>query len=215
MTQALQWPVARLRVMGSGLWILAGALAVFGSFLPLTQEDRIRVTPSETTELNLTLWGLTGSDGSNGADMFPQVGVAVVVSVVVLVISGLLGLFSRRLHPATGPVLAARLIGTGGTGLLIGSVVQPLLVFRIFDSQSILSGYGVTVSPGIGTWLLILGCVLSVAAIVLMLVPKIAKRGEEPETPPMGIPVVRVLEPEYDEPADQPAEAEQPTDPKG
>ncbi|SMD09899.1 hypothetical protein [Kibdelosporangium aridum] len=216
MTQPTHWPVARLRLMGSGLWILAGALAVAGSFLPLLEQSVPRATPTTEGRLSVTLWGLTTSTGSgNGDDTFPQLGIGVVVSAVLLAAAAVLGLTSTRLHPASGPVLAARLIGTGGTGLLLGAIVQAFVLFRPFSEEAFLGSFGNPNTTGLGTWLLVVSGLLAIAAIVLMLVPKIAKRGEEPETPPMGIPVVRVLEPEYDEPADEPAPAEQPTDPKG
>ncbi|RSM72799.1 hypothetical protein DMH04_41985 [Kibdelosporangium aridum] len=214
MTQPTHWPVARLRLMGSGLWILAGALAVLGSFLPLV-EHSVRQAPTSTRgeELRVTLWGLTTTSSAN--DPFPQFGIPVVIAAVLLAAAAVLGLTSTRLHPASGPVLAARLIGTAGTGLLIGAIAQPLALFRVFSDESFLGPFFEPDAPGLGTWLLLVSCLLGITAIVLMLVPKIAKRGEEPETPPMGIPVVRVLEPEYDEPADERSEAAQPTDPKG
>jgi hypothetical protein len=59
------------------------------------------------------------------------------------------------------------------------------------------------VQTGLGMWLLIAASVVGLAATVLMLVPKVHER-LEPETPPMGIPVVRVLEPEFDEPEPEP-----------
>ncbi|CAM3500300.1 hypothetical protein KIPE111705_11375 [Kibdelosporangium persicum] len=210
MTYPASWPVARLRQIGSGVWLFAGALAIFGTFMPLLEQSRGPSRPA----LSVTVWGLEGSQASS-ANVFPPVGIAVVVGVVMVVVAALLGLTSTRQHPANAPVLAARLIGTGGTGLLLGSLIQIFLFFRVFDQEEAdptFSEFAPTTSTGLGSWLLLASAVLAVAAVVLMLVPKIAKRGQEPDTPPMGIPVVRVLEPEYDE--QTPAE-QQPTDPKG
>jgi hypothetical protein len=55
------------------------------------------------------------------------------------------------------------------------------------------------VNFGLGIWLLVAASVIGLVGMVLMLVPHVEQR-VEPETPPMGVPIVRVLEPEFDEP---------------
>lgn len=201
MTEPAVWPVARLRQIGSAGWILAAALAVVGSFLPLYEQDfGIR------NGFSVTMWGFTVTDpeDSIGGLSFPSIGVPLVVGVVLLVAAGLFGLTSTRLHPASGPVLASRLLGTGGTGLLVGTALVTLLFTEAFEGAPDNAPTGFSKATGFGSWLLLAAMLVSVTAIVLMLVPRLARRGDEPETPPMGIPVVRVLEPEYEE-----------TDPKG
>lgn len=212
MTAPALWPMARLRQIGSGMWMVAAVLAIFGTFLPLIDFPRSEFRQSGTA---LTLWGVIGNETADGfqATGPPPLGIPVVLAGALLLVGGILGLISTRLHPASAPVLASRLVGTGGAGMLIAAVTFVWILFEnlfrpdvdVFGAAELLP------SAGIGLWALIGGALLSVAAVVLMLVPKIAKRGEEPETPPMGIPVVRVLEPEYDETP----EAEQSTDPKG
>ena len=198
MTEPVVWPVARLRQIGSAGWIGAAALAVVGSFLPLYEQNF-----GIGTTFAVTIWGFESDALSEPGDeqAFPAIGSPLVVAVVLLVAAGLFGLASTRLHPASGPVLAARLLGTGGAGLLAGTV-SIILLFT--DPLNNLREGSTTRVTGFGTWLLMAAVLLAVAAIVLLLVPRLGRRGEEPETPPMGIPVVRVLEPEYEE-----------TDPKG
>nr|WP_157528189.1 hypothetical protein [Kibdelosporangium sp. MJ126-NF4]CEL17504.1 hypothetical protein [Kibdelosporangium sp. MJ126-NF4] len=210
MTPSANRPVARLRQIGAGVWILAAVLASVGSFMPLLEQGRGRSRPT----VALTLWGIGGNDSP--IDVFPPMGIPVVFSAVVLVVAALLGLASTGQSPASGAVLATRLIGTGGAGLLVGSLAQVFLVHVVAkgpfgeDPQFVDAGYGSSI--GVGVWVLMVSGLLAIAAVILMLVPMMAKRSEELATPAMGIPVVRVLEPVYDE---QPAtEAEQrPTDP--
>jgi len=200
-TEPAVWPVARLRQIGSAGWIAAGALAIVGSFLPLFEQNfGIR------NSFSITVWGFASDGiGEPGENLgFPAIGVPLVIGVVLLVAAGLFGLASTRLHPASAPVLAARLLGTGGTGLLAGSVSVILLFTTALEGTPDDAPNGYSKVTGFGSWLLMASVLVAVAAIVLVLVPRLARRGEEPETPAMGIPVVRVLEPEYEE-----------TDPKG
>jgi hypothetical protein len=196
------WPIARLRQIGSAGWIGAAALAVVGSFLPLYEQNfGIR------NAFAVTVWGFeSDAIGEPGDELgFPAIGAPLVIAVALLVAAGLFGLASTRLHPASGPVLAARLLGTGGAGLLAGTVSIILLFTDALGGlPDGASATAATRATGFGTWLLMAAVLLAAAAIVLLLVPRLGRRGEEPETPPMGIPIVRVLEPEYEE-----------TDPKG
>lgn len=194
MTAQATWPVARLRRIGSAGWILAAVLTVAGSFMPLMElTDMVIADKQVDARMGYSLWGTGGDDN----DPFSLIGVPVVLGAVLLAVAGLLGLTSTRQHPASGPVLAARLIGTGGTGLLAGSLAAVLIQLRVFARFDDMGPFRTT--TGFGTWLLLAAGVLAVAAIVLLLVPSLAKRGAEPETPAMGLPVVRVLEPEYDD----------------
>ncbi|ALG12752.1 hypothetical protein [Kibdelosporangium phytohabitans] len=207
MTVPAQWPVARLRQIGSGVWILAAVVTTAGSFMPLLTFNTNFGDGGARPSMSYTLWGAD----NRGFEMFPMFGVPVIVGAVLLLAAGLLGLMSTRLHPASGSVLAARLIGTGGAGVLAGSLTVVFLFLQVFESVD--DDGASRVNNGIGAWMLIAAAIIALIAVVLMLVPKLAKRGEEPETPAMGIPVIRVLEPEYEE---EKADAEQPaTDPKG
>ncbi|GAB3905418.1 hypothetical protein GCM10029964_100640 [Kibdelosporangium lantanae] len=129
-------------------------------------------------------------------DAFPEMGVPVVVGAVVLVVAALLALTSTRLHPASAAVLASRLLGVGATGLAIGATAIIYLAMSVNVDRSDAS---FQVNLGLGIWLLVAASVVGLVGMVLMLVPRVEQR-VEPETPPMGVPVVRVLEPEFDEP---------------
>jgi hypothetical protein len=195
------WPVARLRQIGGGAWIGAAAFATVGSFLPLSEQHF-----GPTSSFTITVWGYVTDDNAELQQNmdFPPMGVPLMIGAFLLVAAGLLALASTRLHPASGAVLASRLIGTGATGLLVGTGMTIFLILRVFDGAPDGSPATYSRAPGFGAWMLAGSMVVGLAAIALMLVPRLGKRGEEPETPPMGIPVVRVLEPEYEE-----------TDPKG
>jgi hypothetical protein len=195
------WPVARLRQIGGGAWIGAAALAAVGSFLPLVEQHF-----GPTSSFTVSIWGYTSDSDQEVQDAigFPPLGAALMIGAVLLLAAGLLGLASTRLHPASGPVLASRLIGTGAIGLVVGTGTTTFLSLQVFDGTPDGAPADYTRVVGFGAWMLVGSMVVGLAAIALMLVPRLGKRGEEPETPPMGIPVVRVLEPEYEE-----------TDPKG
>ncbi|MET0237277.1 MAG: hypothetical protein ABW224_21685 [Kibdelosporangium sp.] len=201
MTDPAVWPVARLRQIGGAAWIGAAALAVIGSFLPLYEQ---RYGPASS--YTMSVWGFEAGGTTAAQDNlgYPPVGVPLMVGAVLLAAAGLLAMASTRLHPASGPVLAARLIGTGAAGLTAGASVLIFIATKTFDGTPAGAPEQYAHPVGFGTWLMLGSILVSLAAIALMLVPRLGKRGGEPETPPMGIPVVRVLEPEYEE-----------TDPKG
>jgi hypothetical protein len=195
------WPVARLRQIGGGAWIGAAALAAVGSFLPLVEQHY-----GPTSSFTISIWGYASDGDGELPDLleFPPMGVALMIGAVLQLAAGLLSLASTRLHPASGAVLASRLIGTGAIGLVVGTATTAFLALRVFvgTPEGAPADYARVV--GFGAWMLLGSMVVGLAAIALMLVPRLGRRGEEPDTPPMGIPVVRVLEPEYEE-----------TDPKG
>lgn len=188
MTPPMRWPINRLRLYGGGVWVLAAGLAVGGTFAPLFE------LRSGRENAVVSAWG---SDDEAGVDYFPDFGVPIIVGVVFIAIAAVLAMTSTRLHPASAPVLGARLLGTGAAGLLIGTTVTLYLVKVLFEDAT--RGRNNSVISGLGMWLLIASAVVGVAGTVLMLIPKTGRPDPDPETPPMGIPIVRVLEPEYDE----------------
>jgi hypothetical protein len=184
-----RWPVARLRQVGSGLWGLAAVLALVGTFAPLIELRSVR------QQLVITTWGSGGNPlGAN----YPAFGVPIVVVAALLLVAAGLGLTSTRLHPASGAVLASRLIGTGSAGGLAAATSTLYLFTTLFQNDSLPDG-SISFHTGLGMWLLIGASVVALGAIALMLIPRVAQYDPDPETPPMGIPVVRVLEPEFDE----------------
>jgi hypothetical protein len=183
------WPVARLRVIGGGAWLAAAALAVTGSLMPFIINERYGN--------NLTTVNTWEVQGESAPGAFPPMGVVLVVCAVMLVIAGGLGLISTRLHPASGLVLTARLLGTAATTAIAASSALLIMIFRVFEGTGSDAPLGYSVKAGLAPWLLIGSSVVGLAGIVLMLVPKISHR-EEPATPPLGIPVVRVLEPDFE-----------------
>lgn len=202
MTEPAVWPVARLRQIGGGAWLGAAALAAVGSFLPLNEQHY-----GPTNSYTVSVWGYASDNAEvdlQDSLEFPPMGVPLMIGVVLLIAAGLLSLASTRLHPASAPVLAARMAGTGATGLVIGTTTVVFMALRVFEGSPDGAPDAYSRVIGFGAWLLIGSMLIAIAAIALMLVPRLGRRGEEPETPPMGIPIVRVLEPEYEE-----------TDPKG
>lgn len=185
------WPVAKLRLYGAIAWLVAAGFGVWGTFAPLYEQNFGR------QEFVFTAWSIEGED-AGPSESQPEFGIPIIVAVVLLIIATGLALASTRAHPASAPVLAARVIGAGGAGALAATTATLLIFFDAFFG-SLPSTAQATAGFGLGMWLLVGSSVVGIAAIVLMLVPRIKQR-VEPETPPMGIPVVRVLEPEYDEP---------------
>jgi hypothetical protein len=183
----MRWPMNRLRLYGGGAWVIAAGSAAGSTFAPLFQ---LR-TGQEVAEV--TAWG-TSVD--TGIDFFPDFGIPIVVGAVLAVISAVLAVTSTRLHPASAPVLASRLLGTGAAGIVIGCTANMYLLKVLFEDAT--PGRNNAVTSGLGMWLMIASSVLGVAGTVLMLIPKPGRFDPDPETPPMGIPVVRVLEPEFD-----------------
>lgn len=191
MSAPVLWPVARLRQFAGGAWIIAAGLAVGGTFAPLIEQH------ARNSSVEITAWGATADSGP--VPDFPDFGIPVVIGAVILVAAALLAMTSTRLHPASGAVLAARLLGTAATGITIGCAVTLYLLTTLFQrGNGDLTG-DQAILTGLGAWLLIAAAVVGVVGSILVLVPKVEQR-LEPETPPMGIPIVRVLEPEFDEP---------------
>src|SRR5690349_17158608 len=113
-----RWPVNRLRLYGGGAWVIAAGLAVGGTFAPMFELRLGRESAG------VTAWGANGDDAGI---LFPDFGVTIVVGAVLVVIAAVLALTSTRLHPASTPVLAARLIGIGATGVVIGTTATLFL----------------------------------------------------------------------------------------
>lgn len=191
MTPPVLWPVARLRQFGGFAWIIAAGFAVGGTFAPLIEAPVLKLT--------VNAWG-TNREAPVAPDTFPQLGIPIVVGAVVLVVAALLALTSTRLHPASAAVLASRLLGVGAAGLTIGATATVYLALSMNVDRSDSS---LQVNFGLGMWLLVAASVVGLVGMVLLLVPRVEQR-VEPETPPMGVPIVRVLEPEFDEPEPEP-----------
>jgi multisubunit Na+/H+ antiporter MnhB subunit len=187
LTPPVLWPVARLRQFGGLAWIIAAGLAVGGTFAPLIEAPVLSMT--------VNAWG-PDKGASAASDVFPQLGIPIVVGAVVLVVAALLALTSTRLHPASAAVLASRLLGVGATGLTAGATATVYLAMSVNVDRN---ETGLQVTLGLGMWLLVAASVVGLVGMVLTLVPRVEQR-VEPETPPMGVPVVRVLDPEFDEP---------------
>ncbi len=188
MEPVARWPVNRPRLYGGGAWVIAAGLAIGGTFAPLFELRFGR----ESAEV--TAWGANGDDAGI---LFPDFGVTIVVGAVLVVIAAVLALTSARLHPASAPVLAARLIGIGATGVVIGTTAT-LFLLKVLFEDTMEQNQDAVVGSGLGMWLLIASAVVGITGTVLMIVPKRGSYDPDPETPPMGIPIVRVLEPEFD-----------------
>ncbi len=158
-------------------WLVSAVLAVVGSFVPY-----MALLVGGGQSMVLSPWQTTLPFRAEPESQFSWA--ALLAGAVMLAAAAVLTLRQTRLP-------AARLIGTGGAGLVLGMTIVLMtgvaryLVVPVADLRI-----------EAGTWLLILASLLPFAGIALTRAPRTQ---DDIPTPPMGIPVVRVLEPEYEE----------------
>jgi hypothetical protein len=180
--------------------LLAAGLTVAGSFLPLFVSTIRLGYPLSVLKVTVTGWGVQAS--ANGLpDRAPDVAVAVNGVPLVLAAALLLVAIVRR-----GAALA-------GAGFLAGTVltiwVQESTWPEIFRPTGIITtipNMAVDLAVGSGLHVLVAAVLVAGLAAVLAVRPVGASEREEPErvepeTPPMGVPVVVRLP---DEPPAQP-----------
>ncbi|MEV4316512.1 hypothetical protein [Actinocrispum sp. NPDC049592] len=158
-------------------WLLPAVLAVAGAFVPYLE---LRVGNQQATLHSARQTTLLPGDVPQSHFYW----VVLLAGAVLLAVAGALTLRGTALG-------TARLIGTGGAGLVLGTAVVLLIDVTRFvvlaDSAAHIEA---------GTWLLAVAALLPVAGIALTRPPRTP---DDVPTPPMGIPVVRVLEPDYEE----------------
>jgi hypothetical protein len=187
------------RLFGAVLLLVAGVAAAFGTFLPLFRQGHagdggfMAVVSSWRTEYLNVPQGL-----DLDAYQSPRFGVPIVVSAVLLVVAAALVFLPESQR------LAARYLGVGATGLLVGSVAATgSFVASVLGSvPSAERDAGVYAwGVGEGTWVLVAAVLGAVVGVVLIhsrrvvpvdgtVVYRVDDGGEEDmDTPPFGIPV--------------------------
>jgi hypothetical protein len=180
------------------LLLVAGVVAVVGTFLPLYWEGsyngdgrRQAVMSSWKLEFAYTTPEVDGEPWQS-----PQFGVPIVLAAVLLAVAAALVLLPESQR------LAARYLGVAATGLLIGSVAATgSFVASAVGYEHFAGGLGE------GTWMLAAAAVVAVAGVVLIHSRRAEPRPEGPavyrvdddadedvDTPPFGIPVVEIAQ---------------------
>ncbi|RKT56609.1 hypothetical protein [Saccharothrix australiensis] len=189
------------RTAGVLLAVVAAALAVVGTFLPLSWIG----ASAEPARFGLTTtgWTIVAEPAEVAAAVRPaQLGVPIVIAALLLVIAAALVVLPEHQRSA------ARYTAVGATGLLAGAVWTTFMVIwasarPVGEARSFID-----YRYGEGLWLLVVSVVAAVVATVLMHSRRSAPRtagavvhrvGEgDDDTPPFGI-AVAVL-PEETEP---------------
>jgi hypothetical protein len=202
-------------VIGAVLCVAAAVLTAIGAF-----QDLVVIEGSggpQDAIVFITLWeprveidGVTQPDATFGVQSIPQNGVPVMFVVALLFAAALLGTLTQA-RPSTRwfgltTVVAASFL----TAAVVMLVPQVLWWQEIFQpTPNVPEGVEVEeIATGVGPalWTLMAGAALAIAAaVVAWRRPRVEvarEEREEPDTPPMGVPVVVRRLP--DEPQDQP-----------
>lgn len=210
------------RLLGAVLLVVAGVMAVVGTFLPLYQEGDDQQGDDArrglAVSVTVTSWKYVFSNLPEGMEFSdvqsPQYGVPIVVAAVLLAVAAALAFLPETQR------LAARYFAVGATGLLAGSVwsAGAVVASMVGNSEMRADSGGYTVSAGEGVVLLGASVVVAVVGVVLLHARRAEPRPEGPavyrvdgveddddmDTPPFGIPVAEVEvaqlpDPRYDD----------------
>jgi hypothetical protein len=175
-------PVGLLSLTSALLLLVAGGLAIGGSFGTLDQE--FERAGDETLTWTYTSWRLTQGGTVSNALYFhaPHFGVPLVVAGVLTIASGLLLVTGRgRLGQLAGPAALA------SAGLLAGTVwALGMVVSADLDAETSSANFELTWRSGIGFWLVLAAGVAGAAGGVTALLR--GSRPVEPPTPRYGFP---------------------------
>ncbi|HEX3790964.1 MAG TPA: hypothetical protein VHW44_24080 [Pseudonocardiaceae bacterium] len=207
-------PLSRTRLFAAIALAASGTFAVIGSLLPFLQD----VLPHQAEDVGETVrytgWGIqlvvNGSVTETGTG--PYWGPAIVIAAALSILMAI-ALPWRRLGPHLGRPLAAI-----SAGLSVG--VVGMFVAELLGEMSAAGQDDAPIEPRLtllsGTWLVCLGGVLAIVAMVLVLLireagdSQVDNPAEIPtdtadlDTPPLGIPIIT-----------RPAEPTGPTGPTG
>jgi hypothetical protein len=170
-------PVAVVRLVAAGLLLLAGTMALGGSFGALSvyrsESDAI---PART--VTTTGWGLFEDPVREEPLPVPIVrfGIPLTAAAVLVLVVALLLVVSARRAGEAGTV---RAFGVGGGGLLIGVVSVVWLQLVAIDQNvaasaepgALGSGFRASYDIGVGGYLILAAAFVALAAAVLLLVP--------------------------------------------
>jgi hypothetical protein len=212
------------RLLGAILLVVAGIVAVVGTFLPLYEEGNDQQGEGEgrlALLVTVTSWKHSFSNVPEGMGFSdvrsPQYGAPMVVAAVLLAVAAALAFLPEAQR------VAARYLAIGGTGLLAGSVwaAGSVVVAWVGISEERDDAGGYAVRAGEGIAVLVASVAIAVVGVVLLHGRRPEPRPEGPavyrvdgfevdddtDTPPFGIPVVEVEvaqlpDSEYDRRAD-------------
>lgn len=175
-------PTAPLSLLSALLLLVAGGLAIGGSFGTL--EEEFERAGDETLTLTYTSWRLTQGGSYSNTLYFhaPHFGIPLVAAGVLTIASGLLLVLGRgRLGDLAVPAALA------SAGMLVGTVwAQGIVVSADLDAETSSPNFQLTWSSGIGFWLVLAGGVAAAAGGVTALLAGL--RRAEPPTPRYGFP---------------------------
>jgi hypothetical protein len=204
-------PVAALLCFGASL------LALLGSFLDLF----VGTFTIGRTDFRLEIngWGMSATESGRAQPEIPipivPNATPIIVGAVILLAAAVIGVLSAAAPGSTGLARWSNALIAVGAAFAIGTAVTVAMdelawqdFFRRLGSDSDLGEDGASTSGtvGIGFWMLVIASALTIAAGVITWHSTrpgavLAER-EEPETPPLGIPVVVHRLP--DEPPEEP-----------
>jgi hypothetical protein len=186
-------PVAVARVVAAGLFVVAAALALAGSFAAFSvYRFESELSPASTT--TTTGWGSFEDPVPAEPLPTPRIlyGIPITAAAVLaLVVALLLVLSARRTHEPA----AVRSLGVGIGGLLVG-VVSVIWLQLVTIAQNVVdaaqpgdedAGIRTSYQVGVGGYLILVAALLALAAAVLLLVPRRASHAPTAVPPGTGL----------------------------
>jgi hypothetical protein len=172
------------RLIAAALLVVVAALAVGGTFLPLSVRRYDFGLPGATVVFT-TGWavGIEGAPGMSNPPGAAPLGIPVVVAAGLAAVAAILLLLSVH---RSGDHMLARIAGIGAVGLLVGSVwiiwielftLAGNAVAAVRDGSG--GGFRPVVVFGAGAWLLLAAALLALVCIPLLAMPP-AERGRVP-----------------------------------
>jgi hypothetical protein len=185
-------PSALLPVLSAILLVVAGGLAIGGSFGKL--EEETERAGDQNLTLTYTSWRL--KQGGNFTDTIyfhaPHFGIPLVAAGALTVLGGLLLMLGRgRLGTLARPIAVT------SAGLLVGTVwTVGLVVSADLDAVTRNQDFELDWTSGIGFWLLVgaggAAALGGVVALLMNVTPRVTR--EEPPTPRYGFPVIQGMQ---------------------
>lgn len=176
------------RLIAAALLVVAAALAVGGTFLPLSVRRYDFGLPGATVVFT-TGWavGIEGAPGMSNPPGAAPLGIPVVVAAGLAAVAAILLLLSVR---RSGDHVLARIAGIGAVGLLVGSVwIIWIELFTLAGNAAAAvrdgsdGGFHPVVVFGAGAWLLLSAALLALVCIPLLAMPPaevVSARGRVP-----------------------------------
>ncbi|TLW94473.1 hypothetical protein FFT09_00795 [Saccharomonospora piscinae] len=182
---------ARLRpVLAAGACVVAAALTVLGTFLPLFRGE-LSALGSVQFDLAITAWGFDtnapvqeGGVANNGIPLS-------VAAALLLVAAVLVAVPALRRRPTPMGRLACGMSAAFLAGITVAVVMQSLSwleTFRATGDTGAVPEVGLETGLGAGLWLLVGATVLALAAVWLAPPPGASTADREPITPRYGFP---------------------------